>query len=601
MAGQSQTSGRRQKLMSRLQAALPAWQWLRNYNRDAASADLVAAVIVAIMLIPQSLAYAMLAGLPPQLGLYASILPLVVYALFGTSTTLSVGPVAVTSLLTAAALSKIAASGSADYLSGAIMLALLSGVMLLVAGLLKLGFLANFLSHAVVSAFISGSAILIALSQLRHLLGIETEGETVLSMVRSTLGELAHWQGQTLFVAALVLLILVFMKRYGKACFRRVGVSEKQAGLLNRTAPVLAVIASMLMVYFLRWDLAGVEIVGEIPRGLPAPRWPSLSLELMQQLLVPAGLISMIGYVESISVGRTLGAKRRQKVSGNQELIGLGAANLASGFSGAFPVTGGFSRSVVNFDAGAVTQAASIYTAILIALVAMLLTPALYFLPKATLAATIIVAVLSLIDWSIFGKTWRFSKSDWLAVVITFVLTLLYGVEVGVGSGVLISLALHLYRTSQPHIAEVGNVPGTEHFRNVQRFKVETVPEVLSLRLDESLFFANANCLEELVYDKVFKDDRIAHVVLMFNAINEVDYSALEVLEELNSRLYDQGILLHISEIKGPVYDRLSKASFLDRLSGTVYLTQHQAISDLCDRFAYQSKHPEDRNKRGRW
>ncbi len=575
--------------MQRLWHALPAWRWLRHYDRETAGADLIAAVIVAIMLVPQSLAYAMLAGLPPELGLYASILPLLAYALFGTSSTLSVGPVAVASLLTAATLSELAVSGSADYISGAIVLALLSGSMLLLAGLFKLGFLANFLSHAVVSAFISGSAILIALSQLRHLLGIGGGGDTVTEMLWSFSEQWSNWQAETLAVSILVLGLLVTAKMRGKALLHLLGVSEHVAGLLTRTAPVFAVIVSMAIVYWLDWGAAGVAIVGDIPRGLPVPQWPVTSLELVRQLIVPAGLISMIGYVESISVGRTLGAKRRQKVDGNQELIGLGAANIASGLSGAFPVTGGFSRSVVNFDAGAVTQAAGVYAAFLIALVALLLTPALYFLPRATLAATIVVAVLALIDWSIFRNTWRFSRSDWFAVVITFILTLLYGVEVGVASGVLISLVLHVYRTSRPHLAEVGHVPGTEHYRNVKRFKVDTVPEVLALRLDESLFFANANCLEELVYERVFRDDHIAHVVLMFNAINEVDYSALEVLEEINTRLYDQGILLHISEIKGPVYDRLSKVNFLDRLSGNIYLTQHLAITDLIDRFGYQS------------
>ncbi|MEX2469223.1 MAG: sulfate permease, partial [Pseudohongiellaceae bacterium] len=549
-----------------LHIRLPPRSWLKHYGRREFSADMIAAVIVTIMLIPQSLAYALLAGLPAEVGLYASILPLLAYAAFGTSTTLSVGPVAITSLLTASALADVAASGSADYLSGAVTLAVLSGLMLFGFGLLQLGFLANFLSHTVVSAFISASAVIIALSQMRHLLGVSGGGDTLWELASGLLTSLSDIHGPTLLLGGGVLAFLFLMRSHGTKLWRRLGISAQNAQLLNKTAPVLGVLATIALVWSLHLDAAGVAIVGDIPRGLPVPSLPALSLGLVQQLWVPALLISVIGYVESISVGRTLGARRREKVDSNQELIGLGAANLASAASGAFPVTGGFSRSVVNFDAGAATQAASVYTAVFIALATLLLTPALYYLPTATLAATIVVAVLSLVDLSIFRKTWRFSGSDFVAVALTFFLTLGFGVEIGVSAGVLMSLALYLYRTSRPHIAEVGQVPGTEHFRNVRRYRVTTVPEILSLRVDESLFFANANFLEEAVYERVFNNGRIAHVILMFNAVNELDYSALEMLESMNDRLYEQGVLLHISELKGPVQDRLRQVHFLDEL-----------------------------------
>ena len=573
--------------MTQHTASWPVAGWAKHYNSQILMSDLIAAVIVAIMLIPQSLAYAMLAGLPPEVGLYASIFPLIAYALLGTSSTLSVGPVAITSLMTAAALAEVAEQGTADYLSGAITLAALSGLMLLAFGVLRLGFLANFLSHTVVSAFITASAIIIALSQVRHLLGVEANGDNVFELLHGINLHAGDTNFITLTIGSGVLLFLFGVRAFGTGALQALGMSKHTSQLVTKSAPVAGVLVTIMIVFGFGLVDQEVEIVGDIPTGLPAIALPTFSMELIEMLLIPAALISIIGYVESISVGRTLGGRRRERVNSNKELIGLGAANLASAFSGALPVTGGFSRSVVNFDAGAVTQAASIYTAILIALVSLFLTPLLYYLPKATLAATIIVAVLSLIDLSIIGKTWRFSIGDWLAVMITIFATLGFGVETGVSCGVITSLGLHLYRTSKPHIAEVGQVDGTEHFRNVRRYKVETVPEILTLRVDESLFFANASYLEDKVFSQIYHHDAITHVVLMCSAVNEIDYSALEVLEELDRHLREQGLMLHLSEVKGPVLDRLRGTEFMDHLSGNVYLSQHQAYSDLCERYGY--------------
>ena len=570
-------------------ASFPVAGWVKHYDKQSFLSDLIAAVIVAIMLIPQSLAYAMLAGLPPEVGLYASIAPLIAYALLGTSSTLSVGPVAITSLMTGAALAEVAQQGTADYLTGAITLAALSGIMLLGFGLLRLGFLANFLSHTVVSAFITASAVIIALSQARHVLGIEAEGDNLFELAHAIGMQSNDTNFYTVLIGIATLSFLFAVRIWGASVLQKAGLSARAAELAAKSAPVMGVIATILLTVRFELEARGVAIVGEIPRGLPSFAPPVFSLELIEMLLVPAALISIIGYVESISVGRTLGAYRQERVDSNRELVGLGAANLASAFSGALPVTGGFSRSVVNFDAGAVTQGASIYTAILIALVSMLLTPALYFLPKATLAATIIVAVLSLVDLSIIRKTWRYSKSDSLALLITIGATLGFGVETGVSCGVATSLALHLYRTSRPHIAEVGLVEGTEHFRNVRRYEVKTVPEILTLRVDESLFFANASFLEDEVYIKLSSQPAIRHVILMCSAVNEIDFSALEVLEELNKRFEEQGLALHLSEVKGPVLDRLHRTAFMDRLSGNLYLSQHQAFRDLCERFHYSA------------
>ena len=565
--------------MQSLANFFPITAWLRAYDRMVLSRDLMAAVIVTIMLIPQSLAYALLAGVPAEVGLYASIVPLLAYAVFGTSRTLSVGPVAVASLMSAAALSEVAIQGTADYLVAAAILALLSGLFLSLMGLLRLGFLANFLSHPVISGFITASGILIALSQVRHILGVDAHGDTLVELLSGLLENAAELNIATL-VTGLAVIVFLYWSRSGAArLLRHLNVPAHTAGLLTKAAPVLGVVATIAAAVMFDFEARDVSLVGAVPAGLPSLHLPTIDWALIEALLPAAIMISIIGYVESVSVGKTLAAKRRQRIDMNQELVGLGMANIGSGFSGAFPVTGGFSRSVVNFDAGAETQMASVFTAVGIALASIFLTPFLYYLPKATLAATIIVAVLSLVDFSILKKTWQFSRSDFFAVLVTIVVTLLFGVEAGVTCGVAASIALFLFRTSKPHIAEVGLVEGTEHFRNIKRHRVLTVPEVLTIRVDESLMFSNAAFLEERVYEDLANNKQVRHVILMCSAINEIDWSALEVLEALNERLSELGITLHLSEVKGPVMDSLQRTGFLQHLTGKVYLTQFQAFN----------------------
>lgn len=560
---------------------LPCWAWIKGYNKGYFASDLMAAVIVTIMLIPQSLAYALLAGLPPEMGLYASILPLVGYALLGTSSTLSVGPVAVVSLMTATAVGQVAASGLVDYATAAVSLAFLSGLFLCVLGLLKFGFIANFLSHPVVSGFITASGIIIALSQLRHILGIQAHGETLPALVASLAADLGSINHHTLAIGLGTLAFLYACRQHLSPLLQRAGLSNFSAETIARAAPVMAIAATTWIAFSAELGSNGVALVGDIPRGLPAFSMPLISVALIEQLAVPALLISLIGFVESVSVGRTLGAKRRERVDANQELIGLGAANVAAAISNGFPVTGGFSRSVVNFDAGARTQAASIMTALGIAIAALLLTPALYFLPKATLAATIIIAVTSLIDWKSVGEAWRFAYPDFIAITATIIATLLLGVEIGVLAGVTSSVGIHLFNTMRPHFAIVGTVPGTEHYRNVDRHDVITHSNVLSIRIDESLYFANAAFIEELVYTQLEEQPGVEHVVLMCPAINSIDLSALEALEEINQRLREQQVALHLSEVKGPVMDVLKRSHFLDRLAGQVFLQHHEAVQHL--------------------
>lgn len=563
---------------------LPPLQWLRGYDRETLVADSLAAVIVTIMLIPQSLAYALLAGLPPEMGLYASILPLMAYALFGSSRTLSVGPVAVVSLMTATAIGRIAETGSLGYASAAIAMAFLSGCMLLGMGAMRFGYLANLLSNPVVSGFITASGIIIALSQLRHIFGVEAHGETLPALLHSLASHIAEFNGVTLITGILAALFLLWARSALAPLLRALGLSPGAASVAAKAGPVAMIIAAIAASFFFGFESRGVDLVGTVPSGLPAFALPALDLELWRELAVSAFLISVIGFVESVSVGKTLAAKRRQRIDPNQELIALGAANIAAGVSGGFPVSGGFSRSVVNFDAGAKTQLASVLTAGGIAVTALLLTPALYHLPKAALAATIIVAVASLIDLSIIRTAWRYSRSDFVAVVVTIFVTLIFGVELGVLAGIAVSVALHLHKTSMPHIAIVGEIPGTEHFRNVERHSVITHPHIVSVRIDESLYFVNASFLESALYALVAdRGDQLRHVVLQCTAVNKIDLSALEVLETIVERLGEQGILLHLSEVKGPVMDALERSDFLDQLSGQIFLTQHQACEALKD------------------
>ena len=567
----------------------PILDWGLTYSRGALSNDLIAAIIVTIMLIPQSLAYALLAGLPPEAGIYASIAPIILYAIFGTSRALAVGPVAVVSLLTASAIGQIAEQGTAGYAVAALTLAFLSGGFLLLMGILRLGFLANFLSHPVIAGFITASGILIATSQLKHILGVTAHGHSLPEILVSILGHLSEINWITLVIGMAATGFLFWSRKRLRPALNGLGTPPLLADILTKAGPVAAVVTTTVAVWAFGLDEWGVQIVGEVPQSLPPLTMPGLSIDNLRALLLPAILISIIGFVESVSVAQTLAAKKRQRIDPDQELIGLGAANLGATFTGGYPVTGGFARSVVNFDAGAETPAAGAFTAVGLAIAAVALTPLVYYLPKATLAATIIVAVLGLVDLSILKRTWAYSRADFLAVTATILLTLGLGVEIGVASGVSISVLLHLYKTSRPHVAEVGLVPGTQHFRNIHRHVVETDPTLVTLRVDESLYFVNARFLEDLIQKRVTEGCAVKNVVLMFSAVNEVDFSALESLEAVNQRLKDMGVGLHLSEVKGPVMDRLKRSHFIDEMNGRVFLSQFDAWKSLANSSAMEN------------
>jgi SulP family sulfate permease len=570
----------------RLARYVPILAWGPAYARRDLPGDLTAGLITAIMLVPQAMAYAMLAGLPPQVGLYASIAPPILYGIFGSSRALAVGPVAIASLMTATALSAVSAPGSAEYVANALVLSLLVGLILVPLGFLRAGFLVNFLSHPVTAGFTTAASLLILIGQVEHLLGIDVPSGGALETAVGLIGAAGAANPATLAIGAGALVLLLAARAPLTRLLQRFGLSPVAVQLITRSSPLLAVILGIAVTAGLRLDqAAGVAIVGAIPAGLPALTLPAAAPEVWRALLPSAALIAFVGYLESVSVAKALAARRRQKIDPDQELIGLGAANIGAAFTGASPVAGGFARSMVNFAAGANTPLASILTALLLGVSVLFLTPLFRFLPQAVLAATIVVAVASLIDFPSFRRTWRYNKADFAAQAATFATVLGIGVEAGILAGILLSLALYLWRTSRPHFAVVGQVGDSEHYRNVRRHKVRTDPQILLFRVDENLYFPNAGQLEDALRAEIAANPALSDAVLIFSSVSYVDASALETLIELQRSLRDIGVTLHLAEVKGPVMDRLQDTELIHDLApGQVFLSTHQAVKSLRER-----------------
>jgi len=564
--------------------SIPALDWLVHYQSRHLVGDIIAGIIVASLLIPQSMAYALLAGLPPQVGLYASIAPAIIYPLFGTSRVLAVGPVAVDSLMVAAAVAPLAPQDSPQYLAFALTLAFLVGVIELAMGLLRLGFLVNFLSRSVISGFISGAALIIAFSQIKHVFGLSIPRTTsFFESLVVLVGNLPQTNWVALGLGLMSVAILLYFNQPLVKQLKRRGWSDQKILPVSKSAPLLVVILGTVLVWSLQLDeTAGIKVVGDIPQGLPALTLPLFDLQALQ-LLMPAALaIALVGYMEGFAGGQALASKRREKIDPNQELIAFGAANLGAAVTGGYPVTGGVSRSVVNFSAGANTGLASIITGCLLAVTVLFLTGLFYFLPQACLAAIIITAVYKLIDFGTFQRMWAYDRADGVAWLATFVIVLSLGVEKGIIIGALIALGLHLWRTSHPHIAIVGRLGDSEHFRNERRHPVTTSPQVLAVRMDESLYFANAKYLENFLNREIADRPDLQSVLLVCSAVNIIDASALEILETLLVDLKGLGIAFYLSEVKGPVMDKLMKIGFIDQLGKDhVFLTTDQAMHTL--------------------
>lgn len=573
---------------SPLHRVLPFMHWLQHYNRNLFSQDATAALIISIMLIPQALAYALLAGLPPQTGLYASLLPLLAYALFGRSGALSVGPFAITSIMTAAALNHLLPDGSInDKVTAGALLAMCSGGFLLAFGMLRLGFLSNFISFPVVTGFISASALVIASSQMSHLFGLpDTHSGHFFQSIWGSVSNIGHLEPMTTALAISMLIFLKLMPPIFKRATLALTKNDLLGDIVSKSTPLFAIVISIGISVYFDFDQRGIQLVGDIPAGFPnldipdasALHWDAI---MWKKLIGSAALISLIGFVSSLSTAQAFAAKQRQRINPNQEAFALGMSNVSSGLSGAFPVAASLSRSAISFNAGAQTPATSALTAISIALSCLFLTPYLYHLPIATLTAMIVLAVLSLFDWQGIKRTWKYSGHDFASLALTMALTLIQGVEWGLIGGVALSIILYLHRSSKPHIAVLGQVPNMEHFRNIDRHDVITDEKILSVRVDASLYFANARFLEDKINQLLSHFMQAEHLILNCAAINSIDASALESLIEMNEHLNEAGIQFHLSEVKGPVMDRLKGSSLMNDLTGNIYLSHHQAWVDL--------------------
>lgn len=558
---------------------LEQWGWLKGYNGAIFADDLVAAIIVTILLVPQSLAYALLAGLPPQVGIYVSIFPLIAYAIFGSSRVINVGPTAVISLMTAAA---IAGLPEGTRLLSAAILALLTGGILLIGGLLKCGFIMNFVSRPVVSAYITGAALLIVFSQLKHVLGVEASGNTVFALFGELKVNAKNANIAAVLTGSAAIIILWSVRRYLAFGLVRLHVRSRTAKLIARTTPIIVVIGFILLSAGLNLSQThNLRVVGTIPSGLPPFVFPRLGFTEFQSLLVPAIVIAIVAFVDSTSTAQELASRARGRIDANKELLGLGASNLVAGLTGGYPINGSMSRSAVNFAAGGKTPVVGIVVAIFMALTALFLTPILKALPLSVLAALIIVACFGLLDFKSLWRTWVYSRSDGITAVATFLAVLFLGVQWGVLIGVVLAMALHIKGTLQPHMPLVGRFPGTEHYRDADRFNVETNDHVKTLRIDESLYYANARYLEDKVAKLIVDNPNMTDLVLMCTAVNRIDASALSSLHEINKRLKRSEARLHFSDMQSRVKERLYRSDLLENLTGEIFLSQHEAMKAL--------------------
>jgi sulfate permease, SulP family len=549
---------------------VPILSWGPRYQRAGLRDDVTAGLTVAVMLIPQGMAYATLAGMPPITGLYAAIVGIIVYALLGTSGSLAVGPVAITSLLTLEGLSRVTVPEDPSYPAIAALLALLVGGILILLGLLRLGVLVNLLSHPVISGFTSAAAIVIALSQVKDLFGLDIgRPDGVVETLRALVENIGDTSGVTLVLGAAVIAVLVVGRRYAR----------------RFPAALLVVALASLATWGLSLHDRGVAILGDVPSGLPTPALPEMSGSLLGDLAPVALTIAIVAFAEGISVAKAIARKTRDKVDPNQELIATGAANAASGAFSGFPIAGGFSRTAVNFQAGARTPLASLVTAVVLTIAVLWFTPLFYYLPRVALAGIVIIAVLGLVDVRDAIETFRLRRSDAAILAVTFFATLLIGVEPGLAIGIVFSLAVFVWRSANPHATELGRVEGTTRYRNIDRWTTHTSDDVAILRVDGPLFFANTKLLEDRVNALVGGRPNLRAVVLDAAAITDIDASGAHSLHELAADLDTAGVELHLSEVRGPIRDVLARGGYWDHLS----LRVHPSVADACQTVAPHS------------
>ncbi|MEI6267543.1 MAG: sulfate permease [Methylococcaceae bacterium] len=570
-----------QRNLSRLTVVFPIAGWLKTYTRQDFNSDLFAGIITAILLVPQGIAYAILAGLPPQLGLYASILPPVLYALFGTSRTLSVGPVSIAAIMIASALNTPEISALGNPVQSALILSAESGLIMLLMALLRMGGLVNFISHPVLTGFTSGASLLIIGSQLPQLAGLKSpscgfDGACYRDYLLS-------YNLTTVFIGVAALVMLIVFGKPLTSLLKKAGLKLSLVTAISKCGPLLTVLLATIAVGYFGLTLHNkVAVVGVVPAGFPALSLAFIDLQKWRLLVPSAAFIALIAYVESVAIAKVTANLRGEKIVPNQELIALGVANLATAISGGMPVAGGFSRTMVNFSAGARTQMAMLIAAGILALAVIFFSPWFENIPKAALAAIILVAIIPLVRLGSIVHTWRYDRGDGIAEIVTLLGVLVLGIEEGISLGIILTFISYLRKTSQPHIAVVGRIPETGHYRNIKRHQVETWEHLLLLRIDESITFANVNFIENFITAELKHQANIKHIILIFTSVSDVDATALEALENINHALQASGVSLHLSDAKGPVLDKLKKTNFIKQLEpGKVFFHTEDAIKEL--------------------
>ena len=555
----------------------PVIGWLKTYTRQDFNSDLFAGIITAILLVPQGVAYSILAGLPPQLGLYASILPPVLYALFGTSRTLSVGPVSIAAIMIASVLNAPEISVLGNPNQSALILSAESGLILVLMALLRMGGLVNFISHPVLTGFTSGATLLIIASQLPQLVGLKSPA---CGMDGGCYRDyLSAYHPTALAIGMTTVIVLLIFGKPLTALLKKAGFEQPQLTAVSKCGPLLSVLLATVAVSYFGLT---VPVVGAVPSGFPALSLDFMVLEKWRLLLPDATFIALIAYIESVAIAKVTANFSGEKILPNQELIALGAANLVAAVSGGMPVAGSFSRTMVNFSAGARSQIAMLIAAFMLAIAVIFLSPWFEHIPKAALAAIILVAVLPLVRLGSIVQTWRYDRGDGIAEIMTLLGVLILGIEVGISLGIIITVISYLRKASQPHIAVVGRIPETAHYRNIERYHVETWPHLLLLRIDESITFANVNYIDDFIAAQLRRQAKIKHIILIFASVSDIDATALEALESLNRSLQASGMTLNLSEAKGPVLDKLEKTDFFTQLKpGKVFFHTDDAVNEL--------------------
>ena len=564
---------------------IPILDVIRDYRREDFHHDLVAGLIVGIITIPQAIAYAFLAGLPPEAGLYACLVPMVIYALLGSSKQMVVGPVAVAALMVAAAVGERASAGSDAYMAITTVLCLQAGLILLLLRASNMGGVVNLLSHPVIAGFVNAAAILIIVSQLGPLIGLTSSPGSPLEKLAELGESLSDINPATAMIGLASALIMWLVHRYSVPFLQLLGLAIPDNHAISRLGPLVVCVAAVLAVWM--GDLNGrfnVDVIGVVPGGLPAFTLPPFNSALWLDLLPTSAMIAIVAYVESFSIGTTLANRQRSRVNSNQELIALGTANIGAAFSGAYPVAGSFSRSSVNYQAGGRTPFSSIICMVVIVITLLFFTPLFTLLPKAALAAIVIISVIGLMNFADLKSHWQVYRQDTITQIVTLLTVLVFGVEAGLITGVALSIAFFVRKTSKPHIAIVGRVGDSEQFRAAKRYDVETFEHVAAIRVDESLFFANANQVENKILKIIQRRSGTRHVVLVCTAVNMIDISGLEMLYRLNQNLDRMGVMLHFSEVKAPVMRQLESTNFVMELTGSVFFTTDQAMRDLSQR-----------------